>query len=104
MRREVSDLVALGRFPRESETTEGDVAARQVLLEGLDAPLTDEECRALISILGEDDYYGLSWAVVHLVESAPGWPIWDCLQGESPWPAHLRQAAENAGSKDPGPR
>ncbi len=102
MRPEIVRLVRMGRFPAEDETTEEEVESRQRLLEGVTGPLTDEEARALISILGDDDYYGLSWAVVHLVESAPGWPIWGCLGGESTWTSHLRKAAENAGYKNPG--
>ncbi|MDB6032726.1 MAG: hypothetical protein JWM16_3064, partial [Verrucomicrobiales bacterium] len=34
---------------------------------------------ALVKVFGPDDYYGLAWSLLHLIESAPGWPLADCL-------------------------
>ena len=47
----------------------------QRLLLRLNRPATDEEARVLLRVLGPDDCFGLSWAIIHLVESAPGWPL-----------------------------
>ena len=51
----------------------------------------------LVIVLGRDDAFGLVWPLVHLIESAPGWPLADCLQD----PNHeriqmLKQRADNA--------
>jgi len=34
--------------------------------------VNDEEAALLIECFGPDDCYGLAWALLHLIESAPG--------------------------------
>lgn len=69
--------------------------------------MTDEEARALVSVFGPDEYYETAWQILHLVESAPGWPLEDVLQrNDNEWIRRLRRAVENqrrleAQNKDP---
>jgi hypothetical protein len=96
MRREVHDLVALGPFPPEGTAGEERVDRYTVLLEGISPPVSDEEARALVGLFGPDNFYGLAWSVVHLVETAPHWPLEDCLQDtENEWVRSLKVAAKN---------
>jgi hypothetical protein len=44
---------------------------QEELLRSIVSPVTDDEARALITLLGPDDYFGGAWTVVHLFESAP---------------------------------
>ena len=97
MRAEVAQLVALGPFPAEDAASDEDVERREALLTAIERPLTDEEARALVSVFGPDDFYGGAWTMLHLIESAPGWPLEDALQNEdNEWIRRLRQRLENA--------
>lgn len=71
MRPEVEALVRHGRLPAEDEAEE-KIAEVERLLHAVRAPLTDVEAHALVGIFGPDDCYGLSWTLVHLIETAPG--------------------------------
>lgn len=57
-------------------------------------PVTNEEARVLVTLFGPDECYGLAWTLVHLIETAPGWPIADCLGGTgNEWIQRLRLRA-----------
>jgi hypothetical protein len=72
IRKEVRDLVALGPLP-DSDIAEVEQVQRfQDAIEKISAPVTPEEAGALLSVFGPDECFGLAWAVLHLVESAPG--------------------------------
>ena len=43
--------------------------------------ISDAEVRSLVHLFGPDECYGLAWTLLHLIETAPGWPLHDCLQG-----------------------
>ena len=58
-------------------------------------PVTDEEACALVKLFGSDDCVGLAWTLLHLIETAPGWPIESALIGlEGEWIRRLRERAE----------
>ena len=68
----------------------------------LSQPATEEEARALITLFGEDSLFGLAWALVHMIESAPGWPYWDELADLSnPCRALLHQRLRDGGERPP---
>ena len=78
MQKCVSRLLELGKFP--SETVDVDqIQQIENLLLAVQTPITDEEAKALCSLFGPDDFYELPWTIIHLVETAPGWPIEECL-------------------------
>jgi hypothetical protein len=96
MRPEVEDLVEMGPLP-ESASAASDLAKLeeyQRRLESIATPVSDDEAKALLNLFGPDDCFGLAWTLVHLVETAPDWPLVDCLVDSSnPWVQLLRERA-----------
>ncbi|NSC21964.1 hypothetical protein FM076_12445 [Streptomyces albus subsp. chlorinus] len=70
IRLEVEELVRSGPLPSE-EATEEEIAQAQHLLDRITPPVSDEEAQALTAAFGPDDCYGLSWTLLHLIETAP---------------------------------
>ena len=90
VRPEILSLENIGRFPGSSSADFATVQSQEKLLGRVSRPVTDDEARILVNLFGTDDYFGLAWSVLHLVESAPGWPLMDCLKDPSnPWIAVL---------------
>jgi hypothetical protein len=75
IREPIRELLRLGPFPRETSTTPDQVRDYQGLLEQVSPPLNDQEAKELLSVFGEDDYFGLAWTLLHLIETAPSGPI-----------------------------
>jgi hypothetical protein len=97
MRKEVSDLVALGPWPAQESIADDDLERREQLLTTISPPVTDDEARELVTLFGPDDFYGGAWSLVHLIESAPGWPLEDALTNkDNEWIQRLRQRDQNA--------
>jgi hypothetical protein len=95
MRSSVAHLVALGRFPSEHGAAGPEVQEFQRSLEVIEPPLTKEEAIALLSVFGQDGCFGLAWSLVHLVETAPGWPYPEArLRAANPWVKSLLERAE----------
>lgn len=91
IRSEVSELVKLGAFPPSRGVDLVIIKRQQELLQRITPPVSDDEARELVKLFGPDDYYGLAWTVLHLVEAAPQWPLADCLTGRSnEWIDRLR--------------
>jgi hypothetical protein len=74
---------------------QGRLEEYQCRLASISKPVSDDEAEALLSLFGQDDSFGLAWTVVHLVESAPGWPLVDRKpDSRNPW---LKVPRERAG-------
>lgn len=71
LRSHVEDLIVAGPLPSE-DASEEEIAEAQRLLERIDPPVSDEEAQALARCFGPDNCYGLSWSLLHLIETAPG--------------------------------
>ena len=71
-RPEVCDFLEAGPLPSEDEATEEQLATIQSRLERVPRPVTDDEAQLLATAFGPDDCYGLSWSLLHLIETAPG--------------------------------
>lgn len=98
MRPEVQELVKLGPLPSEADAVEEQLDAYGALIDAVDRPIADDEARALITLFGPDDCFGLAWDFLHLIETAPGWPLEDVLQDDSSeWVLLLKQRLRNAG-------
>src|SRR6476660_2866509 len=100
LRQEVRELIALGPLPVE-ETADAERVDRYAdLLAEVVPPVTDEEACTLVGLFGPDEMdscYGVAWTLLHLIESAPGWPLEDCLHAASNgWVQYLRQRVEHA--------
>jgi hypothetical protein len=70
LRQPITELLLLGPFPPADSTTPDNVRQYERLLARIDPPLTDEEAGELLSMFGADDYFGLAWTLVHLIETA----------------------------------
>ncbi len=94
MRQEIRDLVEMGPLPH-SDASDALVLERyQNLMPSIVVPVSDEEAVALVSLFGEDDCFGLAWSLLHLIETAPSWPIFECLgRLDNEWMDRLRDRA-----------
>lgn len=98
MRAQVVELVKMGKFPECMSASLELVNKYEELLRSIKGPVTDDEARALIGLFGEDDFFGGAWAVLTLIETAPGWPLPDCLQTvDNEWVSFLRDRAIRGG-------
>ena len=101
MRQEVIELSKLGPLPESDravrENLQQIVEKYETLIASIKEPVSDEEARVLLRLFGDDDCFGLVWPLIALIESAPGWPINDCLQNTgNEWVRLLKQRSINA--------
>lgn len=90
----IESLIQLGPLPSSSEATVSGLQSFETHLAQVSTPVTDDEARALIALFGPDDCFGLAWTLVHIIETAPGWPLEDCLEGSSnQWIELLKNSA-----------
>jgi hypothetical protein len=102
VRKQIIELSRLGPLPSSEvalrDHLDGLIAKYEDLLKSIQKPVTNEEARILVTLFSPGDAFGLDWALVHLVESAPGWPLLDCLKNaNNEWIQLLRQTAKNSG-------
>jgi hypothetical protein len=71
VRKVVEEFVRKGVLP-DSSASEETIATRQRLLERINRPISDAEAEMLARCFGPDDCFGLAWALLHLIETAPG--------------------------------
>ena len=102
MREEITELRQMGPLPPCEVAMRPDMLEKlkryTQLIVSIQKPVTDEEARVLAGLFGPDDCFELERSLVHLIESAPGWPLWECLADTSnEWIQTLRLRLENAG-------
>jgi hypothetical protein len=98
MRPEIRRPVELGRLPSEDDADVEMLRKYEVEYRGIVRPITDEEAIALVGLLGEDGCFGLASSLMHLIETAPSWPITKCLSDTSnPWVLELKNRAIRGG-------
>jgi hypothetical protein len=94
MRSEIQTFASLGPLPSEHEALPEIIAQHQTALHSISAPISVEEAKVLASLFGPDDCFGLAWSLLHLIETAPNWPILDALTDRSnEWIQSLRERA-----------
>jgi hypothetical protein len=94
MQPSIQQLINLGPLPSSAMATVGVVQAIEHELAKVQTPISDDEARALVKLFGPDDCFGLAWTLLHLIETAPGWPMKDVLDMSSgEWIDHLRERA-----------
>lgn len=92
----VKELLKLGSFPSSENPDLVRLEKIQVLLAEIEKPISDDDARALVTLFGPDDCYGLAWTLLHIVETAPGWPLCDVLAGsENEWIERLKSRCSN---------
>lgn len=88
MRDAVTGLVAMGRLPDETLAELSDIDRRSHLLDEIARVQPSRaEIVALLDVFPADDIecLGLSWTLVHIIESRPDWPLWDALDARTGW-------------------
>lgn len=98
MRKEVALIAKLGPLPSESTASVELLKQLDAAYRAIERPITDEEAIALVDVLGEDGCFGLASSLVHLIETAPSWPLLSCLKNvANPWIVELRERAIRGG-------
>ena len=98
MRSEVRALIELGPLPQEAHASGEHLRQIELAYRAITRPVSNEEARALVSLFGTDGCFGLASSIVHLVETAPGWPLEDCLLNtQSLWVTELRERSIRGG-------
>jgi len=90
----VGELVKLGPLPSSVKPDAVGLQKFQTLLERVDQPISNDDARALVNLFGPDDCFGLAWTLLHLIETAPGWPLEDVLERSgNEWIERLKRRA-----------
>lgn len=100
MRTEIKQLEQLGPLPAESEAGVEQLKGYEQLLNSITKPISDEEARVLVKLFGlnHDSCFGVAWTLIHLIETAPGWPLRECLENtNNEWVTMLRDKAFRGG-------
>ena len=92
MQQAISALLGLGPLPSSAAVTASMARTFEEHLQKVEMPVTDEEACELVKLFGPDDCFGLAWTLLHLIETAPGWPVETALDGrEGEWIDRLRE-------------
>jgi hypothetical protein len=92
----VVELMNLGTLASEKGANPKALQRWQEVLLAVKAPVSDDEARVLVRLFGPDDCFGLAWTLLHLIETAPNWPLPDCLVGRgNEWIEALRTRSQN---------
>lgn len=70
MRKAVIDLINMGQLPSEDNDDISLFEKYQELIDSISPPISREEANALVLLFGNDGCYGLTFTLVHLIESA----------------------------------
>ena len=93
----VEQLRRLGPLPTSKDADPHVLAEFERLLNQLQPPITDEDARLLVTLFGPDECFGLAWTLIHLIESAPNWPLADSLEDtQNKWVALLLSRSDRA--------
>lgn len=79
MQSAISSLLEMGPLPDPDDASPDVLQKFQGLLTEIHQPITDEEALQLAKLLGPDDCFGLAWTLVHIIETAPGWPLKEAI-------------------------
>jgi hypothetical protein len=98
VRKEIEDINALGPLPPEAGADIALIEKYEKLYRAISKPVTDQEARILVKLFGPDGCFGLASSIMHLIETAPGWPLDDCLTSlDNEWKVELRNRAIRGG-------
>ena len=98
VRSEIEEMKNLGPLPSEDDTDLVTLKKYEELYRAIEKPVTNEEARILVELFGTDGCFGLASSIMQLVESAPSWPLEDCLHDlTNEWKVELRNRAIRGG-------
>ncbi|GAA0373281.1 hypothetical protein GCM10009541_14610 [Micromonospora gifhornensis] len=93
VREEVLAFRRVAPLPSEDDESEGAderLEECQRLLLEIQGPVSDAEAQILAECFGKDNCFGLSWTLLHLVETAPMWAVNSPpADGANPWIEYL---------------
>jgi hypothetical protein len=75
MQKPIKYLLQLGPMPDSQNVSIERVYDYELAISGIKKSITDQEAMVLLTIFGPDDFYGLSWSLVHIIETSPSWPM-----------------------------
>ena len=67
----IRQLVKAGPFPASRDATIEQVDLYESLIKQVTRPISLDEARALLRVFGPDDFFGVAWTVLHLIETTP---------------------------------
>lgn len=92
VREEIQAIGELGRLPAEQNTDFELLKKFDELHRKIIPPVTDQEARILIKVFDKDGCFGIASSIMHLIETAPGWPLEDCLTDlENEWILEMKE-------------
>lgn len=98
VRTEVRELEKLGLLPSEDDAEVAQLKTIEALHRAIAKPITDDEARILVELFGPDGCYGVASSFMHLIETAPSWPLEECLRNlNNEWKIELRNRAIRGG-------
>jgi hypothetical protein len=98
IRKEIEELKALGPLPSEDDADPVHLKKIDQLFKAISKPITDREAGVLVELFGVDGCFGLASALVHIIETSPGWPLKDALAHlDNEWKVELRDRAIRGG-------
>jgi hypothetical protein len=98
VRREIEEMHALGPLPSEDDADVAVLKKYEELYRAIVKPITNEEARILVELFGPDGCFGLASSFMHLIETAPNWPLEDCLRDlTNEWKVELRNRSIRGG-------
>ena len=97
----IRKLQALGPLPPSHSADPDALDAYVDLMQTIARPVSDDEARILVTLFGVDDCFGVFWIFIHAIETAPGWPLRDCLKDRISYGVEiLKQRCRNSGYTD----
>ena len=98
IRKEIEEMSALGPLPSEDSRDVELMKKYDKFYRAITMPVTDEEARVLVKLFGHDGGFGLAPSLMHLIETAPGWPLEDCLRDQdNEWVVEMRNRSIRGG-------
>jgi len=95
MRQPIQDIAKLGPLPNSASANISKLESFQKLLTQIEQPVTDDEARLLSKLFGPDECFGLAWTLLHIIETAPGWPLRDVLSDvDNEWIFRMKKRAD----------
>ncbi|MGK9236442.1 hypothetical protein KXS07_31965 [Inquilinus limosus] len=97
MRKQIEELAKLGPMPASDSVDPEQVGKYQRLIQEVQKPISNAEAIVLCRLFGNDDFFGLAWTLMLIIESAPGWPIPTCLShSDNEWIQLMKRRLLNA--------
>ena len=104
LRAPIRELVERQDLVLSDDVSSETLAWAEKLIMSFSRPAQDDEAAMLLRLLSrsDDDCYGLNWAIMHFIETAPNWPDWSVLETmEGEWAGRLRTGLLNIANRHP---